>query len=270
MNKKRILNLISISLLTVNLWWIPSISSATNLDTLKSSANKNQLTAQNRDKLIDELKKLRQENPALVNTINQNLTTLANEIKVLKQKDQSQGWEITQIKNSVSSVENYKVPSWSVLAFDLTECPSWWQPYQAASERFIMGSPISNNRATQLRERWGNKSIMMRADQIAPHSHLFEDTAYNDGWGDAHHHFKRDVTAESQLWGKFFGAEAWHDRDNSLYTVLRRTSKQISDKEWWYNAGFVPASIAAGEKWLTQKPLEILNPYIKLLYCKKI
>ncbi|MDO4714502.1 MAG: hypothetical protein Q4B28_07905 [bacterium] len=61
------------------------------------------------------------------------------------------------------------------MAFDLSTCPAGWTRFSKADNRFIMGANAGFGQVG------GNSKIMMQWDQIAPHSHLFEDTIFLEG-----------------------------------------------------------------------------------------
>jgi hypothetical protein len=58
------------------------------------------------------------------------------------------------------------------MAFDLSTCPAGRTRFTDADNRFIMGA--SNN----FREKGGNVSVMLAANQMAPHSHWFVDSFF--------------------------------------------------------------------------------------------
>jgi hypothetical protein len=57
------------------------------------------------------------------------------------------------------------VPAGSVMAFDLSSCPSGWTRFSAADNRFIMGA------TTNSKETGGASSIYLSTDQLPSHSH---------------------------------------------------------------------------------------------------
>lgn len=58
------------------------------------------------------------------------------------------------------------------MAFDLSTCPAGWTRFSKADNRFIMGANAGFGQVG------GNSKIMMQANQVAPHSHIFKDTVY--------------------------------------------------------------------------------------------
>lgn len=60
------------------------------------------------------------------------------------------------------------------MAFNLSACPAGWTRFTDADGRFIMGN------STNSREKGGSGSIMMKREQLAPHSHWFVDTIFSE------------------------------------------------------------------------------------------
>lgn len=191
----------------------------------------------------------------------QKLKSTANENRLnAEMRDQLMDG-LSKMQAQLPTTHGETIPAGAVMAFNLSSCPDGWSPFTEANDRFIMGSQGN------LREKGGNKEIMMQANQLAPHSHLFEDTAYIENIGlqpgATNWYFRSDRQMPSNiLWSEGL------DYDNSVLTFKRRTSKKISTKEggpaYWAIKRNEPE-----DETITQQPLKILNPYIKLLYCVK-
>ncbi|MDR3168542.1 MAG: hypothetical protein LBU27_02000 [Candidatus Peribacteria bacterium] len=86
--------------------------------------------------------------------------------------------ELQSLKQSNSSnTTTGSIPAGAVMAFDLSACPSGWTRFSAADNRFIMGS-TSNSKETG-----GKSSVMLAANQIAPHSHWMVDSFFAESYG---------------------------------------------------------------------------------------
>ena len=191
----------------------------------------------------------------------QKLKSTANENRLnAEMRDQLMDG-LSKMQAQLPSTHGETIPAGAVMAFNLSSCPDGWTPFTEANDRFIMGSQGN------LREKGGNKEIMMQANQLAPHSHLFEDTAYIENIGlqpgATNWYFRSDLQMPSStLWS------AGIDYDNSVLTFKRRTSTKISTKQGGPKSWAIKRNEPEDET-ITQQPLKILNPYIKLLYCVK-
>lgn len=107
----------------------------------------------------------------------QKLKSTANENRLnAEMRDQLMDG-LSKMQAQLPTTHGETIPAGAVMAFNLSSCPDGWSPFTEANDRFIMGSQGN------LREKGGNKEIMMQANQLAPHSHLFEDTAYIENIG---------------------------------------------------------------------------------------
>lgn len=227
-------------------------NSTSSLYSLKASnpANKNQLTAQNWDSLVSEVEKLKLE-------VGNSLQAGAGN---------SQQWNTT-----------INVPAGAIMAFDLSSCPQGWTRYAKADNRFIMWA------SAWFGSIGGTGAIMMKANQLAPHSHWFVDSFFADGYDYANNWqafgFREGVDKVS--WNRWFGTDTNVDQDNYLRVVWRKTGSRIvkwDEKTQSHTPWDITAESKAydWQSWIpdfggywTQQPLDILNPYIKLIYCKK-
>lgn len=181
---------------------------------------------------------------------------------------------------------NAGIPAGAVMAFNLSTCPAGWTRFSGADGRFIMGSQ------SEIGSRGGTGSIMMKANQLAPHSHWFVDTIFTENVNPAYNSnnmignwntYKAVVDNVSGRWR--FGTSSRTDYDNHLITVARRTGQRIvrgDDYVYWGDAERGTRVVNSGSRafpWVDptvdqervgkQQPLNVLNPYIKLLYCQK-
>lgn len=104
----------------------------------------------------------------------QKLKSTANENRLnAEMRDQLMDG-LSKMQAQLPSTHGETIPAGAVMAFNLSSCPDGWTPFTEANDRFIMGSQGN------LREKGGNKEIMMQANQLAPHSHWFVDTIYSE------------------------------------------------------------------------------------------
>jgi hypothetical protein len=124
-------------------------SNSTALSSLKAEVNDNKLSATNRNALLDYIAKM--------------------------------DVELQALSNGSSSATSVDVPAGAVMAFDLSTCPNGWTRFSAADNRFIMGA-TSNSKETG-----GSGSVMLQANQMAPHSHWFADSFFSEAFTYAQH-----------------------------------------------------------------------------------
>lgn len=70
----------------------------------------------------------------------------------------SQNWN-----NLMDSLNEYTVPQWAVMAFNLPKCPDWWTRFTDAEGRFIMGDSTNSKR------KWWNFTIRLWVSQLPKH-----------------------------------------------------------------------------------------------------
>lgn len=194
---------------------------------------------------------LKAENPANNNQLTaENWDALVTEVENLK----------NQISRKIQSKETDAIegiPSGAVIAFDSENCPEWWTRFANADGRFIMGTaPSTSTFGREKKNIWikgGNDSIKLTISQLPPHKfHLFADEVGRDrgfdrGWAQNEEHKNRSVIWEND-----------HDTgdDNYSYTMAVSTDNRT------------PSVWVTNTLW-NGNSIDITNPYIKLLYCKK-
>lgn len=160
--------------------------------------------------------------------------------------------------------KEWRMPQWAVMAFDLSTCPDGWSRYTKADDRFIMWSNSNFGSV------WGNSSVSLEVKHIPNHSHYFRDTAFmesaNADMSSNWNTLRVDWQETRMNWP---GSNWWTDYDNTLLTVYRKTSWNIlssagNSHTWvdpnWYNND---------KRSVAKENLNIQNPYVKLLICKK-
>lgn len=134
----------------------------------------------------------------------------------------------------------WDIPKGAIMAFNLSFCPEWWSRFAEADGRFIMGSSSKG-------ERGGSSSITLSTDQLPPHRHYIA--------GGFHSNTKDRSKNDQNGTISSFSQTRYDDR-NDRY-ALRTTQKPGEANE---------GLTSTVGKW---NPINIQNPYIKLLYCQK-
>jgi hypothetical protein len=132
---------------------------------IKADPAGKKLPAENWDKLVDAVIAFDGD----IAGLNGNVTTLSGGVATINSTINDLLVEIANLKNQMNDLD---VPAGSVMAFDLSSCPSGWTRFADADGRFIMGA------STNSKEKGGNSSITLAWNQLPPHSHYVEDTAY--------------------------------------------------------------------------------------------
>ena len=134
----------------------------------------------------------------------------------------------------------WDIPKGAIMAFNLSSCPEWWSRFTEADGRFIMGSSSKG-------ERGGSSSITLSTDQLPPHRHYIA--------GGFHIGTKNRSIDDQNGTISSYSKTSKNDR-NDRY-ALRTTQKPGEANE---------GLTSTVGKW---NPINIQNPYIKLLYCQK-
>ena len=132
------------------------------------------------------------------------------------------------------------IPKGAIMAFNLSTCPQWWSRFAEADGRFIMGSSSKG-------ERGGSSSITLSTDQLPPHRHYIAGGFHSD---------TKDRSVNDRN-GTISSYSATDFKDANDRYALRTTKKPGEANQW------LTSTVG---KW---NPINIQNPYIKLLYCQK-
>lgn len=132
------------------------------------------------------------------------------------------------------------IPKGAIMAFNLSTCPQWWSRFTEADGRFIMGSSSKG-------ERGGSSSITLSTDQLPPHRHYIAGGFHSD---------TKDRSVNDRN-GTISSYSATDFKDANDRYALRTTKKPGEANQW------LTSTVG---KW---NPINIQNPYIKLLYCQK-
>ena len=180
---------------------------------------------------------LKAENPTNQNRLTaSNWDTLVREVENLKD----------QLANQAPDV-----PSGAVMAFESENCPDGWTRYEKADGRFIMGTeakwfdPFIRKQVSNIGSTWGNWNIQLTIDQLPSH-YFYIAWKYVDN---NHDYF-------------------WNSR--SPYLTTKRKADSV-DSNYWYDLNGTrntPEYFKTNTIW-NGNAINIQNPYIKLLYCKK-
>lgn len=137
------------------------------------------------------------------------------------------------------------IPAWAVMAFNKEECPTWWHEFTNAQGRFILWR---RKNWYEFGEMSGVAQLWLRIDQIPEHFHyMIADDKVGSNWF-------RD---NPDLWKNRYLAERWDSGDwdnNDQYDLAATTKPPIyarTSSVWNWNV------------------INIMNPYIALLYCEK-
>ena len=134
----------------------------------------------------------------------------------------------------------WDIPKGAIMAFNLSFCPEWWSRFTEADGRFIMGSSSKG-------ERGGSSSITLSTDQLPPHRHYIA--------GGFHIGTKNRSKNDQNGTISSYSTTKYDDK-NDRYAL--RTTQKLGEA----NEGLT----STVGKW---NPINIQNPYIKLLYCQK-
>lgn len=140
---------------------------------------------------------------------------------------------------SILQQQSNSIPAGAIMAFNLSACPAGWTRFAEADGRFIMGSSSNS------REKWGQSSIKLTIDQLPPHYF------YIAGASNGHTNWIWD-SKESYI-SDYVGNNVQWDANRSYRLAPTNT---------------IPTAWRTNTLW-SNTPVNIQNPYIKLLYCQK-
>ncbi|MDR2190357.1 MAG: hypothetical protein LBP53_04125 [Candidatus Peribacteria bacterium] len=221
--------------------WSSNVSSLKNL---KSGNNNNTLTAANWDLLIDYLSGMDTEVQKTLQLLNQKVSELSGNLVGVTNNFASLTNSLTTLTNTVNVVSEKSVPAGAVMAFDLSACPTGWTRFSAADNRFIMGAS-SNFKTTG-----GSSYIYLSANQLPSHSHyLFYRGEFRGKGG---RRMTNGAHANDTVYSKNKGTDGDNNHRYDTVGIQNQTA----------NAG-KSSSVGNGAS------INIQNPYIKLIYCKK-
>ncbi len=170
--------------------------------------------------------------------------------------------EITQ--NEWNELVGRLIPTGAIMPFNLSSCPSGWTRYAAADNKFLMGA------SGGIGTTGGSASVKLTKENLAPHSHYFQDTAFmekgnaNKSSGDRV--LKVDTQETRNNWP---GSNGGSDSDNSLFFVYRRTSNRLCSTSGFHygvhSDGYSENSACQG----SATAFSTQNPFVKVLYCTK-
>ena len=196
---------------------------------------------------------LKAENPSNQNRLTaENRDALVTEVENLKN-------QISRKAQSKESETNEGTPSGAVMAFDSENCPEGWTRFADADWRFIMGTspgytyyPFVGPRPN-VKTTGGNNTIKLTISQLPPHRfYLFANESATDRWYDRDRAQNREHRDRSVL------VENNHDRWDDNYSYTMGVSSDQRE-----------ASVGRTNTLWKGNNIDITNPYIKLLYCKK-
>ncbi len=156
------------------------------------------------------------------------------------------------------------IPAWAIMAFaDRTSCPDWWVRYTDADWRFLMGSSYDFWKA------WGNSLVTLTVNNIPPHQHYIRFSSVGNFWDNSN---TRPIVVDRET-NKF--PTAWKDMTNESNNLcfeeikrdwdMKCASQQNGNTNWKYGVRTSPDIVWVSET----KSVNILNPYVRVLYCRK-
>ena len=155
--------------------------------------------------------------------------------------------EVENLKNQITK-NTQEAPSGAVIAFDSESCPEWWTRFADADWRFIMGTEPGRAgryprepRQPKVGLKGGNNNIKLTIEQLPPH-YFYVVAAGSKG---------------TQIFHNPAGSIADADTSQSSPYSLRSSHDGREAAYWRTNTLWKGNNI------------DITNPYIKLLYCKK-
>ncbi len=148
-------------------------------------------------------------------------------------------------------MDNLWVPSWAVMAFDAYECPEGWEEFTAAADKYIRWAAY----ASDLRAVGGHTTIQLTVDQMPSHYHFIARNAGSYYW-DA----ERFCGELPSGYAQSNYLDTYNRCDNNYDLAFHHPSNDYS-----YNQ---PNVWRTNTVWKWQS-VDVMDPYIKLLYCKK-
>ena len=144
------------------------------------------------------------------------------------------------------------VPSWAVMAFDATKCPEGWEEFTAAADKYIRWAAYA---ASDLRDVGGHTTIQLTVDQMPSHYHFIARNGGSYYW-DA----QRFCGELPSGYAQSNYLDTYNRCDNNYDLAFHHPSNDYS-----YNQ---PDVWRTNTVWKWQS-VDVMDPYIKLLYCKK-
>ncbi len=181
---------------------------------------------------------------------------------------------VYNLTNGLSSLSNtvdsqVTIPAWAIMAFDATktnwQCPSWWSPFSEADGRFLMWA------SSEFGSKWWNNSIILQASQIPPHHHyMFHNAAPNDTNNNRHMLGMIDPDLRYVSVGGNDGGDYSMNSSHAYKDYVYNSDSTVGDHSvtiWLTSSRLVNTTgVEVGQ----QQPINIMNPYLKVLYCVKI
>ena len=174
------------------------------------------------------------------------------------------GWDLL-----MNELDNDAIPDGAVMAFNLTECPEGWTPYERAVGKFILG--LDNWNPWDI---WGNKEVLLQSKNLPAHQHFIRMAPQGKFWENAH---TRPVVVD---WNTRKFPLAWKEMSNHNW---EGDCYESVGEDWSMKCASDPADNHFTDNWKygvktspdiagvdDQKQVDIMNPYVKLLYCIKV
>lgn len=177
------------------------------------------------------------------------------------------GWDLL-----MNELDNDAIPDGAVMAFNLTECPEGWTPYERAVGKFILG--LDNWNPWDI---WGNKEVLLQSNNLPAHQHFIRMGVQGGFWGNGN---TRPVVVDwhsakyPRVWN---GLDPYNNEDNipayGMEWFMKNTKYPANNgysDNWRYGVKTSPQAFEDSIMWVENtQPFDVMNPYVKLLYCIK-
>lgn len=184
-------------------------------------------------------------------------------------------FDIRNLKNTSTYTSNIpsNIPKWAIMAFNLSECPDWWTGFDQADGKFLMWwawKAIDKVYYKLWDTGWSN-SIKLKADQLPEHHHYMfwpknSQDSDNETYRKSHYiesQDKRFIAGDTDRinMSQYRMKTIREERSSTTYT----RSDESKVRAWLTSSKLVDT----GWNYISQKSIDIKNPYIAILYCIK-
>ena len=171
--------------------------------------------------------------------------------------------------NLMTKLDVFTVPQGAIVAFyDRTTCPTWWKKFDDAAGRFLMGQSSS-----YVAQGW-NAKIYLKKQELPQHQHYIRMAPQGDFWDDSN---ARPVVVD---WDTRKFPAVWqgmsnHNWEGGCYDYV--------NGDWSMKCASDPAANTFTNNWkygvktspdidgvYDQKQVDIMNPYLQVLFCQKL
>jgi hypothetical protein len=150
-----------------------------------------------------------------------------------------------------NSVVDYLVPSWAVMAFNLSSCPDWWSSYTPAEGRVIIGGYSRN-----VWDTWWEDYHYLTISEMPSHSHYMyvDATSTDDGYDHDWSSYKQNYVVREN--------EHEEGDGNYSYTMAAYIPK-------YHNYSYKTPTVWKSQEVWNGYAFDNRSAFVKLLYCQK-